>query len=363
MGFELRREVRAVIPPGKLTPLERLLALEIADQCNDATREGFPGAELLSRLVDKSERAVEEALKSIGGKWVELRVELGKGSDGRPYYSHRNKRTTFRIPNRRKLEAEFEKATGFPWASSTSATLPGALPRKAPGSSGASANKPPTFLEEAPDFPVESPRESRGPSPQGTPQNFNTSSLSTREVPGPPPDEQEERDEVSSTSQTQETSIERKLIAKRGVTGATINFVRSWIESNFNIGSTGWWIVADRNGSLDQHITDALAALKAWPEPATSTEARDCGQHPGNRANNCGPCAGERLGAAEGPTQVATRATTHFGGPFSRYSPARHKTNTLGGEVARQRPLSPADQRVAENQPLYEKYKLMEESA
>lgn len=182
MGYELRREVRAVLPPGVLTPLERNLVLEIADQCGDNTREGFPGAALLALLIDKSERTVEETLKGIGKKWVELRVELGKGSDGRPYYSHRKVRTTFRFPDVDVLRAIYEKATGFPWASSVHATLPGAT-RKATKNPGASSEKPPTFSEKAPDFSEESPRESRGPFPQGV-SSKNTSNPS----PLPPTD-------------------------------------------------------------------------------------------------------------------------------------------------------------------------------
>lgn len=178
MGYELRREVRAVLPPGKLTPLERLLILEIADQCGDDTRRGFPGAELLALLIDRSERTVEETLKGIATKWTELRVPLGKGADGRPYYSHRRVRTTFEFPKPAELRALFTKATGMSWASSPLASLPGAIPtrkppkksgasdEKPPQNPGASGGKPPGKSEKAPEFSGESPRVFREKPPE-----------------------------------------------------------------------------------------------------------------------------------------------------------------------------------------------------
>ncbi len=50
MGFKLRREVRDLLPPGVLTANERLLVLELADNCRDDSddngpaREGWPAS-------------------------------------------------------------------------------------------------------------------------------------------------------------------------------------------------------------------------------------------------------------------------------------------------------------------------------
>ena len=254
VGYELRREVRDALPPGVLTAAERLLVLELADVCNDRTREGWPGAELLAELTDLSPRSIQETLSRVAKKWLELRVPLGKTDKGQVYYAYAGKRTTFRFPPLQRRQ--------------------GATDAGASGAMDTGPSEPKGAMDPGGrcDGSVKKVRQIRGPSPQGTPQNFNTSSLSAREVPGPPPDEQEERDEVSSTSQTEEVSIERKLIAKRGVTGNAIDWVLRWIESGFAINGPGWWITADRNDTLDTHIAAALDAMnttEAEPEGFT----------------------------------------------------------------------------------------------
>ncbi|MFY1595554.1 hypothetical protein [Micromonospora sp. WMMD737] len=132
-----------MIPPGLLTPLERLLVLEIADECWDSTREGYPGADVLAALVDRPERSVEETLKSIAKKWLELRVALGTDRNGKPVYAHRGQRTTFRVPPVAVLRARYEKATGLPWVESPAAAVVEASAGKPPGFSGASDEKAP----------------------------------------------------------------------------------------------------------------------------------------------------------------------------------------------------------------------------
>ncbi|MFI6228703.1 hypothetical protein ACIBCR_15480 [Micromonospora echinospora] len=292
MGYILRREIRALIPPGKLSQLERNIVLEIADQCDDDTRKTWPGVKLLQLLVDKNNRAIEEALARIADKWVELRVELGKGSDGRPYYSHRGKATTFCFPPDADLRKAYEKATGIPWASSEHAQLPGAIRKpkqeKVPKKAGASARKPPDFSEEAPGFSGESPRENRGPSPQGSsPQNFNTSSLSSedRSVAAARDDvEDRERDEVTSSEdpKPQPLPAPERMLAKRGIHGEEAQYVIRFIEANVPspIQGDGWWYRADGNGSLDDWI---LKARDALTRPADIQSA----SHTGPRCDTC----------------------------------------------------------------------------
>lgn len=147
MGYELRREARDAIPPGKLTSAERLLVLEIADQCNDTTRAGWPGADLLAKLTDLAPRSIQEALARVGRKWIELRVPLGKDKSGKPYYSHAGRRTTFRFP---PLQ---------PWKG---ATDPGASGATDPGASAQEGATDPGVRR---DGSVPKVRQIRGPSP------------------------------------------------------------------------------------------------------------------------------------------------------------------------------------------------------
>ena len=120
LGTRLRREIRNLLPPGLLTPIERAIVLEIADACRDddgpggAARTGQPGmAWILEAAGAASEKKVGEALASIARKWVELRVPLGIGRDGKAYYSVASVRTTYRFPSGAELEARaLELATG-----------------------------------------------------------------------------------------------------------------------------------------------------------------------------------------------------------------------------------------------------------
>ncbi|GAB7053162.1 hypothetical protein [Catenuloplanes indicus] len=111
MGFKLRREVRDLLPPGVLTANERLLVLELADNCRDDSddngpaREGWPGFDWLAEKTDIREDKIGVTLARIASKWIELRVPLGVGKDGRPYFSRTGVRTRFRFPARDVLAA------------------------------------------------------------------------------------------------------------------------------------------------------------------------------------------------------------------------------------------------------------------
>lgn len=120
LGTHLRREVRNLLPSGLLTPIERAIVLEIADACRDEdglggpARTGQPGMVwILEAAGAASEKKVGEALASIGRKWIELRVPLGTGRDGKAYYSVASVRTTYRFPSGAELEARaIELAAG-----------------------------------------------------------------------------------------------------------------------------------------------------------------------------------------------------------------------------------------------------------
>lgn len=214
MGYELRREVRDAIPPGAISSAERLLVLEIADQCNDTTRVGWPGAELLAELTDLAPRSVQETLARIGRKWIELRVPLGKDRYGRPYYSHAGKRTTFRFP---PLQ---------PWKG---AMDPGALGATDPGASGQEGATDPGRRC---DGSVPKVRQNRGPSPHVPSGNSSSSARSRVE----------------------------QLVAEAGAEDDEIPIVIEKIRTEHHPDNLGAYIAAlARNGDL----ADVVAAARA----------------------------------------------------------------------------------------------------
>ncbi|MGC1211271.1 MAG: helix-turn-helix domain-containing protein [Micromonospora sp.] len=97
MGIRLVVEVLDHAPP-ELTAAERLLLVVIAESANDATREGWPGMEVLTRRTGLKERGVRAALVRLAERGHEVRLPLGKDKHGRPVYSCHGKRTTYRIP-------------------------------------------------------------------------------------------------------------------------------------------------------------------------------------------------------------------------------------------------------------------------
>jgi hypothetical protein len=98
VGFKLRREVRDAIPAGVLTKAERNLLLEVADLVNDDTREGWPGMAELTRAVGTGPEGVTKCLQRLAAKGVELRVAIGEDKARKPFFAHRGRRTTYRVP-------------------------------------------------------------------------------------------------------------------------------------------------------------------------------------------------------------------------------------------------------------------------
>ncbi|MBM0240514.1 hypothetical protein JNW88_31730, partial [Micromonospora sp. ATA32] len=277
MGYKLRREMRDALPPGLLTAAERLLVLELADQCNDTTREGWPGAEVLAELTDLSPRSIQEALNRIGKKWTELRVPLGKDAKGRPYYSYAGKRTTFRFPPMPRREGAMN-----PGASD------GATDAGASGPEGA------TDLGGRCDESVPKVRQIRaeGATDPGAFSSKNHSEdqplislpAAADDAPsaGHPVDDRE-RDEDSPKPEPQD--LPRRLVAARGVAADMVDQVVTYLVRTFNIDGPGWWITADRNGTLDQRIAEALKVVSepTPDEPQPAAEPPQCGSCDPNR--------------------------------------------------------------------------------
>lgn len=99
MGYQLRRDLREALGPD-ITGLQRAVALEIADDANDGTRESVAPLEDLARWTGaKDAVVVRNALKRLAAAGWEFRVPIGKGRDGRVLYAVPGTRTTFRVPH------------------------------------------------------------------------------------------------------------------------------------------------------------------------------------------------------------------------------------------------------------------------
>lgn len=98
MGFKLRRDVRDQLPPSALTPAERLVLLEIADDANDDTRRTMKGPDDLSVRVDMTVDAFKKHVQRIETTGIRLRIPIATGSDGRPVYARAGVQTNYLVP-------------------------------------------------------------------------------------------------------------------------------------------------------------------------------------------------------------------------------------------------------------------------
>lgn len=99
MGYELRRALREALGP-EIKGMPRAVALEIADDARDETRESYCSLEDLARWTGaKDTNVVRDALKRLGAAGWEFRVPIGKGKDGRLLYAVPGTRMTFRVPD------------------------------------------------------------------------------------------------------------------------------------------------------------------------------------------------------------------------------------------------------------------------
>ncbi len=99
MGYKLRREVRDWLVPGFVTPAERLVLLEIADDVSDDTREGWPGLDVIAGRTGLPPATVSKCLQRLAAKGLEIRTRVATGSAGRPVVAARGYRTVYRIPD------------------------------------------------------------------------------------------------------------------------------------------------------------------------------------------------------------------------------------------------------------------------
>jgi hypothetical protein len=98
VGYELRRQLREELGP-QVTGLQRAVALEIADDANEASRKSWAALEDLARWTGaKDTSVVRNALKRLAAAGWEFRVPIGKGKDGRALYAVPGIRMTFLVP-------------------------------------------------------------------------------------------------------------------------------------------------------------------------------------------------------------------------------------------------------------------------
>lgn len=397
MGFELRREVVDLLPRGGvLTDKECRLILELADNCHEQTRKGWPGVEWLADKCDiPNPKRVGEFFASIARKWTELRVELGKDKHGKPYYAKPGQRTVYRIPTRDEL-IECLGADKVP-------PTPGLSPRKVPPTPGPKV--PATEGPKVPPTPGARSPQQRDPSPQVFPQGSsskNTSSLSPREdAESATPTSDREREVDASQEQPEPLNPVQRLLIKNGCPAEQVEQVKNRIDTLKNVMSDGWYFTANSNGSLKLAVGEALEDAATGPTEQcgecgdTGTAGDWMNQHPCDclwwkdpgaarktfvallkdfadcehgmaggdmKAPNgwqaCSLCRGP--GWVDKDVQPRTEKTTNN----RHYEPWRPPAD----QSAYDRPFSgqirsPADRIVADGQALYDHYKSLEEPA
>lgn len=98
MGHDLRRWLRAALP-ADVTPAERLVALEIADNAKDETRRAWPTLEQLAHWCGlKNAKSVGQALRGLADKGWEMRVPIAKEEDGTLVFARAGQKLTFLVP-------------------------------------------------------------------------------------------------------------------------------------------------------------------------------------------------------------------------------------------------------------------------
>jgi hypothetical protein len=273
VGFELRREIRDLLPRGgTLTDKECRLILELADNANDQTRRAWPGVEWLASVCDiPNPKRVGEFLTSIARKWVELRVELGKDRHGKPYFAKSGHRTVYRFPTRTELvemlgEDQVPPTPGLDARKDTAERGP-----EVPAKEGAEV--PPTPGAQVPAL--------GGPFSSGSPQissSKNSSSLSPHEDDQPTvanvPTQRTEREDEDASQNNQIDNPIHRLLLDAGCPSERLTEAERWITDECQPRGLGWWRKTAGNGDLKVHVA---AFLEAGPT-ASCPDCDDTGE-------------------------------------------------------------------------------------
>lgn len=106
MGAELRRWLAPRLPRD-VSPGERIVALEIADQAWDHTRvfSRENAMRIVAVCTGYKLETVGTNLAKLGKRGIELRVPIGKKTDGTPLYAARGREVEFRVPTAEECPA------------------------------------------------------------------------------------------------------------------------------------------------------------------------------------------------------------------------------------------------------------------
>lgn len=361
MSVELILEVLKHAP-AHLTPTEKLLLTVIAESCNPKTRmtwyrDGWD-AEEVARRTNISASSLSKTFWSLAQKGCEVRVPHGQ-KDGKPIFAHRGKQTTFRLP--RFTAERSDEDRGFP---------------PAPDEKG------PTVVGESPDegrtFKAERSDEDRTLLLKALPSK-NTSSLSPRETEQPSvadvpvPQAERENEDASQEPETQDPVT--RMLLDAGCPTDQLDDTRKELTLRHQPRSNAWWRTVTKEGDLPALVADVLEALKPAPRLISTTEWRatvadepdcPCGEPGGNLPRppdgwmTCASCR-----RASGWTYQEPQPRTedkHINGQHKPYRDPVDMAAYYDWSPITGKPVvrSPADQRLADAQPLYEKYKRQE---
>jgi hypothetical protein len=312
-------------------------------------------------------------------KWFEIRVELGKDRHGKSYYAALGKRTTYRLPTRQELIDQH--------GSDKVPEIQGLCTRQVPENQGA----------KVPEIQERRSLKFRDPSPHRTSQK-NHSSLSPREddaeaptTPGSEPER--EIDEASQEDQT--TNPVHRLLLDAGCPTENLTEAERWIADECQPRGLGWWRKTAGNDDLKVHVAAFLEAGHARSVCAVCDDTGQTGDWMNSRACDCiwlkDPAAARRQFMAQlkdfpdcdhglaGGDVKAPNGWQHCSscrGPGwvdpnvqPRTNDKRINTRRSTGVVRAEQALrvaadldalSPADRRIRDAGPLYEKYKALE---
>jgi len=110
VGYALHREVRDFLVGTEASSLERIIAIEIAIEADDKTRNCRRWDKQTRRWIPTvtvghligwtggNERTVSEMLRRLARRGLDLRKPLGKDKDGKTMYARKGHATEFCVP-------------------------------------------------------------------------------------------------------------------------------------------------------------------------------------------------------------------------------------------------------------------------
>lgn len=174
----------------------------------------------------------------------------------------------------------------------------------------------------------------------------------------PQPEPEREKRDASQQPNTETPNPIHRLLLDAGCPTEKLDEVHGELIARHEPRSNAWWRTVVKNEDLPDLVAEVLEDLKPL-RPAATDDSR-CGRHPGQKAGNCGPCAGERHGQ-EPAASIPTLASGEF-----RLSASTSRARQALAVAARldqkygtgpSADISPADRRLAEAVPLWRKYK------